>query len=97
MFMVGVIGCVQTEEVSFEVDADVEFTHEESVELLMEDFTMTETDVPDGLQITQGVFGELLFEGTLSEGEYPFQLDFEHYGDMSMTKKSRWMVTILAE
>ena len=89
--------CVSTEEINFSVEADVPFIHEEEVNALLEGFTIMETDVPDGLEITEEEIDLVVFNGTLGAGEYEFQLDFEHYGDVSFTKKSRWNVAILSE
>lgn len=95
--MFGLSGCVPTDEIAFDVEADVSFTHEESVDPLLEGFDFTETDVPDGLQIAVGEHEQIVFEGILTAGEHTFQMDFEHYGDVSRTKRSRWLVTVLAK
>ena len=97
LLLTGLVGCIPTEDIAFDVEAGVAFTHTESVDLLSEGFTFTTTDAPEGVSITEGEQDdEVVFDGTLEAGEYAFTIDFDHYGDVG-SGPSRWEVTILAE
>ena len=96
LMLTGLVGCIPTEDVAFDVKAGVAFTHTESVDLLSEGFTFTTTGAPAGLSITEGEWEDVVFEGTLDAGEYAFTIDFDHYGDVG-SGRSRWEVTVLAQ
>ena len=92
--VLGLVGCVATDQISFAVDADGAFVHEEPIFFRSEGISIIETDVPGSVDIAVDKDAEeIVFEGALPAGEYPFVLDFEHYGDGGI-KKTRWDVTI---
>ena len=95
-------GCLKDivrEDVLIEVEADTPFEHQEELFERLEGHYLEEINVPSGVEIGYTEDGEdiIVISGTVPQGEYDFELRFEHYGDVARLQYTYWSVTLIAD
>jgi hypothetical protein len=97
--MSGCIKDIVREDILVEVEADTSFVHEQELFERLEGHYLEEIDVPSGVEIGYDEEGmeTVVISGTVAQGEYDFELRFEHYGDVARMEYTYWSVRLVAE
>ena len=96
-------GCLKDDivrdDITITVEADTPFEHEEELVERLEGHYLEEIDVPSGVAIgyTEDGMDTIVISGTVAQGEYDFELHFQHYGDVARMSYTYWSVRLVAE